>query len=320
MKTLLSSPPGAAVSDISGVLVIYKPAGWTSHDVVAKVRRLLGTRKVGHTGTLDPLGTGVLPICVGNATKMAGFAQMADKVYRVTMRLGASTDTQDSTGEVLRAAPLEDGVDWEARVREALDRMVGTIWQTPPMYAAVKVGGEPLYRKARRGETVEREPRRISIYDITDVAVTLPDVTFTLSCSKGTYVRTVAADVGEELGVGAHMTALTRLACGPISIDEAISIERLAAMAGDRISEVLHPEDFLLGDAPILRVSEYTARRMIQGIAPPVSECVYEPGPVPPGVLCRVYGVKRGFFALAETGTDPVHPVRIRRIIKPSVT
>ncbi|MDH4229708.1 MAG: tRNA pseudouridine(55) synthase TruB [Nitrospirota bacterium] len=314
--TLITAP--------SGVLIIDKPLGWTSHDVVARVRRLLGTRKVGHTGTLDPLGTGVLPVCVGDATKVAGYAQVADKVYQVRLRLGVSTDTQDSTGQVIATTPLAEGVDWEQRVRDALAEIPGDAWQTPPMYAAIKMDGEPLYKKARRGETVERQARHIIIHAITDVVVELPEVGFTLHCSKGTYVRTVAADLGAVLGLGAHMTALRRVACGPVRITEAITLEQLADAAdADRLGDVLHVEDYLLADQPVLHVSEFTCRRMIQGIAPHVSECRFANGEggrlartVAPGTPCRVYGEDRGFFALAEIQDDPVRPVRIRRIIK----
>jgi len=319
VKTLLSPPPEATRTQPSGVLVIDKPRDWTSHDVVMKVRRLLHTRKVGHTGTLDPLGTGVLPICVGDATKLAGLAQAADKEYRMTMRLGVATDTQDSMGQVLATVPMDPAVDWEGRLREELDALVGTHWQTPPMYAAVKVGGEPLYRKARRGETVERAPRRVTIYAVRDVEIDLPDVTFTLACAKGTYVRTVAADLGEALGVGAHLTALRRLSCGPITLAEAVTVEALeAAVREGRTDEVLHPDDHLIRDMPRVTVSEYTARRMLQGISPHVSEWPpAEPGAeAAPGALCRVYGERRGFFALVELTGEPVHPARIRRIVK----
>lgn len=323
MKTLLSPEPRVTRAAPSGVLVIDKPQGWTSHDVVMKVRRLLKTRKVGHTGTLDPLGTGVLPVCVGDATKLAGFAQAADKVYRMTMQLGVATDTQDSMGEVTATTPLAEGTDWGARVREQLDARVGVQWQTPPMYAALKVGGEALYRKARRGETVERAPRRVHIYAIEDVALELPYVTFTLSCAKGTYVRTVAADIGEALGVGAHLTALRRLACGPTTLDEAVTVEGLeAAVREGRLEEVLRPDDHLVTDMPRLNVSEYTARRIVQGISPHVSEWpapggeAVTPAGLSPGTMCRVYGERRGFFALVETTGDPVQPARIRRVVK----
>jgi tRNA pseudouridine55 synthase len=324
VKTLLSPPPGAARTLPSGVLVVDKPRDWTSHDVVMKVRRLLKTRKVGHTGTLDPLGTGVLPICVGDATKLAGFAQAADKVYRMTMRLGVATDTQDSMGLVTHTTPLAEDVDWEGRIRKELDALAGTHWQTPPMYAAVKVGGEPLYRKARRGETVERTPRRVTIYSVRDVEVSLPDVTFTLACAKGTYVRTVAADLGQALGVGAHLTALRRLACGAVTLAEAVTIEALERMAAEgRLEGVLQPDDHLIREMPRVTVSEYTARRMLQGISPHVSEWPgadvdtgAPAGPPAPGTLCRVYGEKRGFFALVEITANPVQPGRIRRIIK----
>ncbi|MDH5526544.1 MAG: tRNA pseudouridine(55) synthase TruB [Nitrospirota bacterium] len=324
MNTVIAPQKRKIDQGPSGVLVIDKPEGWTSHDVVARVRRILHTRKVGHTGTLDPLGTGVLPVCVGDATKVAGYAQTADKVYRVTMQLGTATDTQDSTGTVTASHPLTPGVDWEARARAALDDVVGDQWQTPPMYAAVKVDGEALYKKARRGETVERKARPITIFEICDVQVALPDVTFTMHCTKGTYVRTVASDIGETLGVGAHMTALNRLASGPIRIEDAITLEDLAqAVDEERLADILHTEDHLLTDQPVVQVSEFTAGRMVQGIAPHVSEVRFTDGQggrpagtIAPATLCRVYGEQRGFFALAETQSDPVHPVRIRRIIK----
>lgn len=329
MKTLLSPAPRATAAAPSGVVVIDKPTGWTSHDVVVRVRRILKTRKVGHTGTLDPLGTGVLPICVGDATKLAGFAQAADKVYRLTMRLGVSTDTQDSMGQVTATTDLDPDLDWDARVREQLASMVGEGWQTPPMYAAVKVGGEPLYRKARRGETVEREARRVTIYGVEAIEVAVPDVTFTLACAKGTYVRTVAADAGDALGVGAHLTSLRRLACGPITLADAVTVEALEiAVQEGRTAEVLHADDYLVSDMPQLTVSEYTARRMLQGISPHISEWAVpaapsaddggtaHPAQFAPGTLCRVYGERRGFFALVETTGDPVTPAKIRRIVK----
>ncbi len=320
MKAVLNPP----AQGLSGTLIIDKAEGWTSHDVVAKVRRLLKVKKVGHTGTLDPMGTGVLPICVGDATKIAGYAQMADKTYRVTMQLGVATDTQDRTGEVIATKALDETVDWDARVREELGKMVGDTLQIPPMYAAVKIGGEALYKKARRGETVEREPRKITIYGITDIQVALPYVHFTLACAKGTYVRTVADDVGARLGVGAHLTRLQRTRCGPISIDEAITIDELAQAASEnRVAEMLRPADHLLGDLPKLAVSEYTARRMVQGIAPQRSEWRMGTGAgeldresFVPGTLCRVHGDERGFFALVETSADPLRPAKLKRIVK----
>ncbi len=306
----------------SGILVIDKPEGWTSHDVVAKVRRLLGTKKVGHTGTLDPIGTGVLPMCVGDATKVAGYAQLADKVYQVSMLLGVATDTQDCTGQVIASTDLDADLDWDTRVREQFTAFTGELMQVPPMYAAIKVNGEPLYKKARRGETIERAPRPVTIHALTEITVAPPEVHFTMACSKGTYVRTLVHDVGEALGVGAHLTVLKRRSCGSVTLDDAVTIEQLSAAVerGD-VSGLLHSEDYLLNNLPLLKVSEYTAQRMVQGIVPHVSELTVNglgfPGnPLPPGTLCRVYGATRGFFALAETGTDPVRPARIRRIIK----
>jgi len=310
----------------SGVLLIDKPEGWTSHDVVAKVRRLLKTKKVGHTGTLDPMATGVLPVCIGDGTKVAGIAQAADKVYEVTMQLGVSTDTLDRTGTVLTTTALDEGVDWPTKVRQQLTAFTGDLMQTPPMYSAVKMGGEALYKKARRGETVERAPRPVTIHAITDVQMSIPEVRFTVACSKGTYIRTLAADIGEALGVGAHLTALRRTRCGSAQIANAVTMAHLTELAenGDP-RESLHPEDHLLDDLPLIRVSEQTAARMVQGIAPQFSELTVEPHPtspdgqIAPGTLCRATGETRGFFALLETGTDPDSPARIRRIIKTRV-
>ncbi len=314
----------AAGAGPSGILIVNKPTGWTSHDVVAKVRRLLKTRKVGHTGTLDPLGTGVLPVCVGNATKVAGLAQDADKSYRVTMKLGVSTDTQDSTGEVTATVALDDSRDWDALIREQLDARTGTQMQTPPMYAAVKIDGEALYKKARRGETVARPARQITIHSVTDISIDVPYATFTMSCTKGTYVRTFVSDLGDHLGVGAHLTELTRVQCGPISIDEAVSLTDLEArLQQESPQDVLHDSDYLLTDLPALVVSEYTARRMVQGIAPHMSEWRWQNPtgdtglPMPPAAsLCCVYSEQRGFFALVEIAADGAPNARIRRIIK----
>jgi len=311
----------------SGVLLIDKPEGWTSHDVVAKVRRLLKTKKVGHTGTLDPMATGVLPICIGDGTKVAGIAQAADKVYEVSMRLGVSTDTLDRTGSILTTTPLAADVDWPTQAQEQLIAFTGDLMQIPPMYSAIKMGGEALYKKARRGETVARLPRPVSIHSITDVRISIPDIHFTVACSKGTYIRTLVADIGTELGVGAHLTALRRTRCGSAQIANSITMEQLLELAenGD-ITVPLHPEDHLLDDLPLIRVSEQTAARMVQGIAPKVSEMTPAPhtsspdGCIAPGTLCRATGETRGFFALLETGTDPDSPARIRRLIKTRVS
>lgn len=215
-----------------GVLVIDKPAGPSSHDVVAQVRRILGTRRVGHTGTLDPSATGVLVVCVGRATRLVEVLQAGVKTYAATAVLGVTTDSQDLAGAVVArtsAAHLDEG-----RVCEALMAFQGPIRQVPPMVSAVKVGGERLYRKARRGEEVERPARDVVVHDLV-----LEDfrpgeearVSFLVTCSAGTYVRTIAHDLGAALGVGGALASLRRIANGPFTVDEALTLERLTDLA-----------------------------------------------------------------------------------------
>ena len=194
---------------VDGVLIIKKEAGWTSHDVVAKIRHLLGGVKVGHAGTLDPAATGVLPVLIGRGTRIAEYLVEWDKEYRAVLRLGETTDTQDATGTVL-ARHTTDSVTPEA-IHEVVGRFHGPIEQVPPMYSAVKVGGVPLYKSARAGKTIARDARTIVIHTLEVEAIHERDVTLRIVCSKGTYVRTLCADIGEALGVGGHMLALEQI-------------------------------------------------------------------------------------------------------------
>jgi tRNA pseudouridine55 synthase len=212
---------------VNRVLVIDKPRGLTSHDVVARVRRALRVRRVGHAGTLDPEATGVLVVLVGKATRLAQFLMDLDKRYRGRVVLGKTTDTQDATGTVLRSADpshLTPGV-----IEEAFSAFRGEIEQVPPMVSALKHEGTPLYVLARRGEVVERQPRRVRISDIHVRSIELPEVEFEVTCSKGTYVRTLAADIGERLGCGAHLGNLAREAVGPFVRGEALRLDDLSA-------------------------------------------------------------------------------------------
>ncbi len=215
-------PPGDAF-----VLPIDKPQGITSFDIIRRLRRVLGIRKIGHAGTLDPMATGLVVCLVGGATKFADHFQAMPKCYAGTIRLGGRTASQDAD------TPVEDETPTDAltppMVTAAAARFVGEIMQVPPMYSAVKVDGERLYKKARKGETVERQPRPATIYWFDVDAGALPDVTFTVACSKGTYVRTLAADLGDALGVGGYLTALRRLAIGELKADEAWTLDALAA-------------------------------------------------------------------------------------------
>jgi len=207
---------------MNGVVVVDKPAGITSHDAVERVRKLLGEKKAGHTGTLDPMATGVLPVCVGEATKLASFLAGDDKTYEVTMRLGVRTDTLDMTGRVLdEQEPRVTGAD----VRAVLEGFAGTITQVPPQYSAVKVRGRALYKWARKGVRVEAPARQVEIRAIRLRAIEPPRVRFDVTCSKGTYVRTLCADAGERLGCGAALESLRRTASGRFRLEDAVSLE-----------------------------------------------------------------------------------------------
>ena len=214
------------MTERNGVLPIDKPAGPTSHDVVARVRRALGTRRVGHTGTLDPFASGLLLICVGSATRLSEYLTGLGKRYVATMRLGEATDTDDLTGEPIFQSEAWRELTGEA-IRAALAAQVGERLQLPPRYSAKKVAGERMYASARRGEEVERTPVTVSINSIRVLNVALPDVEFEVECGSGTYIRAIARDVGEALGVGGHLTQLRRTRVGDFSVDDAISLEAL---------------------------------------------------------------------------------------------
>ncbi|MDR4501574.1 MAG: tRNA pseudouridine(55) synthase TruB [Nitrospirales bacterium] len=219
------NPSSSAGARLHGVLNVRKPAGWTSHDVVLRLRRVLGIQKIGHAGTLDPAAIGVLPILLGKGTKVANHLLEWSKEYAAVLRLGESTDTQDATGLVLRQASLETVT--EDAIRSAVKEFQGEIQQIPPMYSAVKMNGEPLYKAARRGETVTRKSRSVMIYQIEVMDIRGSDVDFVVHCSKGTYIRTLCADIGDRLNVGGHLCWLERRRVGSLHIDDALDIERV---------------------------------------------------------------------------------------------
>lgn len=210
---------------MDGLLIINKPKGWTSHDVVAKLRNMLSQQKVGHTGTLDPDATGVLCLCIGKATKLAQYTGELEKEYRVVMKLGEATDTQDSTGRIIKETKgFEITI---SDMEEAFRKFSGKIKQIPPMYSAVKVGGVPLYRLARKGKEIPREAREMTVKEIKLLEFSGSFVKFDVICSKGTYIRTLCDDIGNYLGVGAHMYSLERLRSGRFSIEDALTIEEV---------------------------------------------------------------------------------------------
>ncbi len=241
-----------------GVVVIDKPAGPTSHDMVDRVRRTLGLRRVGHTGTLDPFATGVLPICVGKATRLARFLGVGEKTYRATVRLGFATSTDDLTGAPL-GEPQPVSVD-EAALGEALKRLEGSYDQVSPAYSARRVGGRRLYELARRGEAGPRPARPVTVRRITFVRLAGHEVEIEVLCSPGTYVRALARDLGEALGTGAHLTTLRRTRSGSFGLDQAVP--------GDDMSELrerLVPLDELLPELPAVRVGEEGRQRVQHG-------------------------------------------------------
>ena len=210
-----------------GVLLVDKPATWTSHDVVAKVRAHFGFKKVGHCGTLDPMATGLLVLVLGHATRLSEKLTSDDKAYEGTILLGVTTNTEDADGATLETKPVPPLT--EADIEAVLQKFRGDIYQTPPMVSAIKYQGRPLYKLARKGIEVEREPRLVHIYDLRLLATELPRLKFRMACSKGTYVRTLAADIGRALGCGAHLSELRRTAAGKFRLEQAHTLEQILA-------------------------------------------------------------------------------------------
>lgn len=288
---------------MNGVLNLLKPPGMTSHDVVDVVRRLLGVRRAGHTGTLDPGAAGVLPVCVGRATRVSEYLLGSDKVYRAVMVLGVSTDTQDAQGTVVSRRDAS-GVTREA-LEAVLPRFRGLVRQVPPMVSAARVEGERLYRKARRGETVERVPREVTIARL-DLAAWRPgrhpSAVLDIVCSKGTYVRTLCEDLGEALGCGAYLHFLVRAGHGPFRQEESVTLEELgdAVRSGDPRRHLL-PTARALSFLPGVTLRPEEARRVAQGQAPPprrAGEVVFD-GP-PAGRLVRLCDAGGELLAVAR--------------------
>ncbi|MDD6858350.1 tRNA pseudouridine(55) synthase TruB [Lachnospiraceae bacterium HCP1S3_C3] len=228
---------------MDGILNIYKEKGYTSHDVVAKLRGILKTKKIGHTGTLDPDAQGVLPVCVGRATKLCDMLTDKDKAYETVMLLGKTTDTQDITGSVLSESELGEDITTE-KVTEVINSFVGEYMQVPPMYSALKVNGKKLYELARSGIEVERKARKVYIHSIEIKDISLPRVTMTVNCSKGTYIRTLCHDIGETLGVGGCMEELLRIKSGQFEINDSMKIDDVKKYVDDgRISDIMKPID-----------------------------------------------------------------------------
>jgi tRNA pseudouridine55 synthase len=280
----------------NGILNVNKPSGLTSHDVVSRLRRITGQRRVGHAGTLDPTATGVLLLCLGQATRVAEYLQARDKVYRARLRLGISTDTYDSEGQIVDQR--DTGHITHSAVQRALGEMVGPLDQVPPMYSAIKHQGTPLYRLARRGQTVERKPRRVVIHTLELLEWDPPYLEAKIHCSKGTYIRSLAHDLGQRLGCGAHLAELTRLASGRFQLSDALVLEELehAAEQG-KLERLLLPIDAALQDYPAVTVDDDLAKSILFGQRVRLPDA-------PQATLLRAYGRDEKLLALLRLRND----------------
>lgn len=243
---------------INGVINIYKERGFTSHDVVAKLRGILKQKKIGHTGTLDPDAEGVLPVCLGKGTRLCDMLTDHSKVYEAVLLLGQSTDTQDVSGTVLQEASVEVS---EEEVREAIRSFVGPYDQIPPMYSALKVNGQKLCDLARAGKEVERKARPVEIYEIQIEEIYLPRVRMTVSCSKGTYIRTLCHDIGEKLKCHGCMESLLRTRVGQFQLKDSLTLAQVETYRDEnRVSEIVMPVDQVFSDCPVLKLTKEAAK------------------------------------------------------------
>jgi len=248
---------------MEGLLLVDKPAGLTSHDVVARVRRWSGERRVGHAGTLDPAATGLLVLLLGRATRLAQYLTHTAKRYQALIHLGVSTSTDDAEGEVLATAPVQFELE---TLQAAVASFLGEQLQVPPAYAAIKVKGEPLYRRARRGETVIPEPRRVHFYALELLDWTPPYLRLEVTCSAGTYIRSLARDLGQRLGCGGHLRELRRLASGSFTLEDSLSLEQVQALAeAGKLAEALLPPTAALATWPRVTLDPDLARAMRHG-------------------------------------------------------
>ena len=301
---------------LDGVLLLDKPVGLSSNDALMRAKRVYRAKKAGHTGTLDPLASGLLPLCFGEATKFSQDLLDADKTYDATMRLGIRTATGDAEGDVIDTRQVSCD---EAAVRAALGAFRGDIVQVPPMYSAIKRDGKPLYEYARAGETVERQGREVTIHALELLACALPYVTFRVTCSKGTYVRTLAEDIGEALGCGAYLVALRRIGVGALTLDHAVTLDALSDADDAARDAWLQPVDALLSTFPRIELNADATRRFLHGqrlrldeIAPAGSGGDFLCGmPGTEASRVRVYGDDGRLLGVARAADGVLAPERL---------
>lgn len=285
--------------DIHGIVVLDKPSGMTSNGALQRVKRLYQARKAGHTGSLDPLASGVLPVCLGEATKISGFLLDADKVYRVAVALGVRTATADADGEIIETTPVP--ALSEAVLRSVLAGFIGRTLQVPPMYSALKHQGQPLYRLARRGIDVARTPREIAIFRLELLRLVPGLIELEIHCSKGTYIRSLAEDIGAALGCAAHVKTLRRLKVGPFDETGAVTLGDLEALAGDggvgALDARLQPMETAIGHWPGVQLSDEVAALVRQGQAVLVPRA-------PTHGWVRLFGQRSGFLGVGHILDD----------------
>lgn len=291
--------------DISGILILDKPLNISSNHAVQRIKRLYGAKKVGHTGSLDPLASGVLPICLGHATKVSQYLLASDKTYQFTMRLGQTTSTGDVEGEVIdeKMIPVFD----EATLSQLLEKFTGDIQQIPPMYSALKHNGQRLYALARQGQVVDRPARNVTIKSLTLLSKTSDSLMLEVCCTKGTYVRTLAEDIGNALGCGAHVTFLRRIKTGPFVLNEAVTLEQLELVHDDltALDDLLHSLDMALQDYPEMSFSGDDKNHLCLGRQIQVESVICEP-------LIRLNDSNGKIFGLGKwDGEHQLAPIRI---------
>ncbi len=283
---------------MNGILLIDKPAGWTSHDVVAKLRGILREKRIGHSGTLDPMATGLLVVFVGRATRAVEFAEADQKRYLAGLRLGQETNTQDTTGTVLREQPV---TVTRQEIEAILPRFRGVQQQIPPMYSAIKCKGQKLYDIARKGGVVERKPREITIHELRLLDGENADWSLEVCCSKGTYIRTLCHDMGRALGCGGCMSALRRTEAGTFSVEDAYSLEEIQQLADAGSREFLRPVDSLFAALPAVTIPEKEVRRAKNGNLLRMSA---------PEAPCRVYGPDGEFLLLGRGSPEGIVTIK----------
>ena len=277
----------------NGLIIINKPEGISSHSVVSRVKRALGAKKAGHTGTLDPMATGVLPVLIERGVKASEYMLTEDKHYRATLLLGVTTDTEDVSGKILSST---DEIPEESKVIAAVESMLGKSFQTPPMFSAIKIGGKKLYELARQGEVVEREMREINIYSIACKKINEREYILDVKCSKGTYVRTLCKDIGEKLGCGATMKTLERLEAAGFTLDDAVSLEALEALPLEERERLVLPVETVFKNLPRAILPDFFARLAACGVEIYLKKITLS---FKLGERVTLYN-KNGFFALGE--------------------